>query len=325
VHAPWQAFAAATLASAGGAPLIGAYNTLLSTVVDPAEQQRFFGLAFATLNLGLGVGGLIGGIVADEHRPGSFQMLYVLDAAALVASGLLVLGAVRAGERTLGGSEQSATGGYRQVLRDAPFRRFLVLGVVLMSCAYAQLEFGLPAFAVDVAHVSPRVLGWSFAANSVTIVATQAWVLRRIEHRSRTKVLSIVGVIFATAWVILALGAATRSVSTAAPVVGVAVCAVVFALAEVLMSPVIPALTNVLASDAYRGRYNALSSMLFGATAIIGPLTAAPLIGHGLAAFWTVLVVGGSLTAAALALRLRPQLTPEQDGIAGNARPHGAS
>jgi hypothetical protein len=54
--------------------------------------------------------------------------------------------------------------------------------------------------------------------------------------------------------------------------------------------------------------------MVFSATALVGPMTAAPLIGHGLGAIWLVLVVGGCLVAAGLATSLRAHLSAAQDG-----------
>jgi ABC-type proline/glycine betaine transport system permease subunit len=75
-----------------------------------------------------------------------------------------------------------------------------------------------------------------------------------------------------------------------------------------------PAITNALASDELRGRYNALGSMVFGIASIIGPVTAGPLIGGGRAAIWIALVIGGSLLSVVLALNLRRHLTPAQDG-----------
>jgi MFS family permease len=97
-------------------------------------------------------------------------------------------------------------------------------------------------------------------------------------------------------------------------VLGVVACASVFACGETLMSPVMPAITNVLAPDELRGRYNAMSSIIWGVTAIVGPLTAAPLIGHHLAELSVVLVVLGSAAAALVALSLHRLLTPVQDG-----------
>jgi MFS family permease len=78
-----------------------------------------------------------------------------------------------------------------------------------------------------------------------------------------------------------------------------------------------PALTNSLALDAIRGRYNTAASMTFGVTTVIGPITGAPLVGHGLWGIWLLIVVVSGVAAALGALTLGPRLTPEQDGLVG--------
>jgi MFS family permease len=76
----------------------------------------------------------------------------------------------------------------------------------------------------------------------------------------------------------------------------------------------LPALTNTLATDELRGRYNALISMTTGISGIVGPVTAGPLIGGGHGGLWVGLIVAGCGVASALALSLHHRLTPEQDG-----------
>lgn len=317
VHSVWQAFGAATLASLGGPPLIGAYDTLLASAASEAARQRFFGVAFVALNIGIGLGGLVGGAVANEHRPRTFEVLYLCAGA-----GVLIGAAIVAPLRELGGPtphdpEAPPHGGWHAVLQDRVFVRFVVVGVLLMSCAYGQLEYGFTAFAVDVADVSTRVVGWAFAANCATIVVIQLLVLPHLEGRSRSRLLAVASLVLGGSWLVLALGAINPGGALA--IAGVAGCGIVFALGEVVMSPIVPALTNSLSSDALRGRYNTLSSMSFGVTAVIGPLTAAPLIGHGLWGVWLVLVVAAGLCAAAGALTLSSRLSSEQDGTSGDA------
>ena len=68
-----------------------------------------------------------------------------------------------------------------------------------------------------------------------------------------------------------------------------------------------------------------MSSVTWGVSGIIGPVTAGPLIGGGLAGPWVVLVVGGCLVASLLALSLHRLLTPAQDGrSARDLHPMGA-
>lgn len=317
-HSAWQAFVAAALIGVAGAPAQGAFNALVATATDPAERQRFFGLVFAVLNLGIGLGSLIGAAVVDVARPQTFELLYVVSGLTLLVAGLVTaalrpptIASAEPGEPASGASR-----GYRSVLADRVFRRYLAIVLLLVSVTWAQQEFGLTAFSVEVAHVSTRVLGWAFAANSLVIVVAQVSVLRRIDGRSRSRILALVGLVVATAWLVLAAGTWLRGWSAGAVATAVVLSAVGVAVGEVLMSPVLPSLTNALASDSLRGRYNALYSTTTGSTSIIGPLTAAPLIGHGLGGLWIGLVICGSLVVSVLALRLRPRLSAEQDGTA---------
>jgi MFS family permease len=313
VHSVWQAFAAATLAAMGGPPVIGAIDTLMASAAPEAVRQRFFGLSFVALNIGIGLGGLIGGSVADVHRPASFELLYGFAGVAVVVGGLVILFSRSFSNPDPAGPHAKAEyGGYGVLLRDRVFRRFLFVGVVLMAGAYGQLEYGFTAFSADVAKVSTRTVGFAFAANCATIVVIQLAVLPRLEGRSRSRLLALAAAVIGGSWLVLAGGAIRPGGMLA--IAAVAGCGIVFALGEVVMSPILPSLTNSLASDELRGRYNTMSSMTFGVTSVIGPLTSAPLIGHGLWGVWLALVVASGLAAAYVAITLRSRLTAEQDG-----------
>jgi len=314
VHHPWQAFGAATMVAAGGAVLFGGQNTMLTSVTSDEERQHVFGLSFAVLNLGIGAGGVVAGFIADVHRPSSFQVLYVVNAVASVLPAIILLTLPHVGHALASRDKVEMAGGYREVFANVGFRRFIAYTLLIMVSGYAQIEVGYPAFASLVSHVTTRVVAWGLAANTLTIVLAQLFVLRWMKGRSRSRGLAVVGLLIAAAWVILGVTPWGRHVSQAIPIAGVVLCATVFACGETLMSPVLPAITNALAVDELRGRYNAMGSMVWGVTGIIGPLTAAPLIGHHLGALWIVLVVCGSLGASLVALSLRKVLTPEQDG-----------
>jgi MFS family permease len=317
VHAPWQAFLSASMVATGGAVLFGGQNTMLSSLTTEEERQRVFGLSFAVLNLGLGLGGLIAGFIADVHRVGSFQLLYVVNAIASAVPVLILLSLPNVGRALVDRKSVEASGGYREVFGNVAFRRFIAYTLLIMVSGYAQIEIGYPAFASLVSGVSTRVVAWGLAANTMTIVVAQLFVLRWMHGRSRSRGLAMVGLLIALAWTILGVSAWAKGAGPAVPIIGVILCASVFACGETLMSPVLPAITNALATDELRGRYNAMGSMVWGVTGIIGPLAAAPLIGHHLGAVWVGLIVAGSLGAAALGLSLRSVLTPEQDGRVG--------
>ncbi|GAB3339408.1 MFS transporter [Micromonospora halotolerans] len=312
-----SAFGVMTLIAVGSSAIWSGQNTILASLTGDGERQRVFGLNFALLNLGIGVGGLISGAVVDVARPVTFQAIYVLDAISYLMPGLILLTLPHVGHRLVqdrAAGAASGAGGYLTVLRDRPFRRLVIFGLVLTTCGYAQIEVGFAAYSVRVVEVSPRVVAWALAGNTVMIVLSQLLVIRRMEGRSRTGALAAVGAVFATAWLVLGAAGLIGTGNALLAALGVVACSAIFGFGETMLSPVMPALTNALATDELRGRYNAMSSMIFGISGVIGPVTAGPLIGAAHGRLWVAVVVGGCLTASVLALSLRRLLTGVQDG-----------
>lgn len=316
-HSHLALFGVLTVAAVGGSALWSGQATILASLTGEQERQRVFGLQFALLNLGIGTGGVISGALVDVARPVTFQLIYLLDAATYLAPALILLSMPAVGRRLLvdvQATEIRQRGGYLTVLRHRAFRRLVIFGLVLTTCGYAQIEVGFAAYATRVAGVTPRIVAWALAANTVTIVLAQLLVIRRLEGRSRTRALMVVGAIFATSWLILGAAGVIDGSNAAVSALGVILCSAVFACGETLLSPVFPALVNALASNELRGRYNAVSSMIFGVSGVVGPVTAGPLIGAGRGGLWVILVTAGCLLAALLAVTLRGLLTAEQDG-----------
>jgi MFS family permease len=313
------AFAALTVIAIGLAGIWSGQTTILASLVDDTERQRVFGLSFTLLNLGIGIGGIIGGVLVDPARPGTFQAIYLADGVSYLAPALILLSLPHVGRSVIAetladASDTDGAGGYLQVLRDGTFVRFFLFGLVLITFGYAQMEVGYTAFSRVVAEVPAGVLGIAFAGNTVVIVVAQLFVIRWLEGRSRTRALALAALIFALSWVVLAGAGLAGAAAPALAIAGVIACLVIFAFGETLMSPVMPAITNALATDELRGRYNALGSMTWGLSGVVGPVAAGPLIGGGHAFTWVALVIAGCVLAAGLALMLRRRLTPAQDG-----------
>ncbi|MFJ8581838.1 MFS transporter [Micromonospora sp. NPDC093277] len=313
-----KAFAVSTLIAVGGSAIWSGQTTILASLTGDGERQRVFGLQFALLNLGIGVGGLISGAIVDIARPVTFQAIYLLDALSYLMPGLILLTLPHVGHRPARPPAAAGTGrssgGYLTVLRDRPFRRLIIFGLVLTTCGYAQIEVGFAAYSIRVVEVTPRVVAWALAANTVMIVLSQLLVIRRMEGRSRTRGLAAVGAIFAVAWLVLGAAGLIGTGNALIAALGVVACSAIFGFGETMLSPVMPALTNALATDELRGRYNAMGSMIFGISGIIGPVTAGPLLGVAHGRLWVAVVVGGCLAASALALSLHRLLTAAQDG-----------
>jgi MFS family permease len=313
----WQAFAAATLLALGGAGAWPAQTAMLARLVPEGRRTWLFGVQFMLLNLGIGLGGLIAAMIVDVERAGSFQALYVLDALGYLAYVLvLVILPAETGRHAVDVTETASSdvtsGGYRQVVADRVFMRLFLVSVTLIVFGYAQLEVGLTAYVTQVAGVPARWLGVVFATATATIVVGQLLVIRRLEGRSRSGALVVVGVLWGVSWLgVLAAGAAG---SLALVLLGLVAATSVFSLGETVWSPTMPALVNELAPDALRGRYNAFSAAAWNVGNVVGPVYAGALIGSGLGQLWAVVTAGGCFLGAVLASRLRRHLTSDQDG-----------
>lgn len=293
-------------------------QALVASVVPTEIRARYFGMNFSLLNLGIGIGGIIGGLVVDVDRLTTFQWMYLGDAVSYLPSLFLLLvplrhigGPVAAPETGNGTAKVS----YLQVLRAPSMGTMTLLMFVSAFVGYSQLNAGMPAYSRAIGEVSTRGLGIAFACNTLVIVLLQLLVLQRIEGHRRTRVIVVMAVVWSASWALLA--ASGIAPGTVSATLFVAACASVFALGETLLQPTMPAIINDLAPDHLRGRYNALSAGSFQAASILGPIVAGFMIGHQLhLEYILMLVLGCGLTAWLSVARLEPQLSAVANGVA---------
>ena len=298
-----------------------AFNALVSAIVKGPARQTYFGISFALVNLGIGVGGLVSGAYVDVHRPETFTTIYVLDAACMLIPIGLLLGPLRHvhGRAEKPADTPAGSTTYAALLRSGAFRWLLLVTFLGVFVGYGQMEAGFPAFAREFSQVSTRTVGWAFAANTAVIVLAQFTVLKWISGRRRTRVLVVMSAIWASAWLLFGSTGLDLLAGTAYATFGVIFFHVLFGFGETLLQPTIPAITNDMAPDHLRGRYNALSSAAFQGGGVIGPVVAGFLLRHDLPALFIGILVGGCLLMAVLTLRLERRITPAVNGVVETA------
>ena len=315
-----QAYVVASVMVLGTVGLFPAATAMLTRLVPERSREKVYGLNFMILNAGLGLGGLFSALLISVDSVESFQRLYLIDGATylihLVAVASLPRGTGRAPTSEVGGrgdTESIAKVGWNVVLRDRTLLRVVGFSIIAITFGYSQMEAGLAAYAVDVAEVPAKALGFAYAANTGAIVFGQLVTLRFIQGRRRSSMLAVGAAPWSLGWVVPATADAVAGwVAIGCLVVGLGL----FGVGETLWAPVAPAVVNGLAPEEMRGRYNALQGMTWTVGSIVGPATAGMLIGHDLPFLWVGLVVGGTALAAAAFLSLRAHLTDEQDGLA---------
>ncbi|MEV7507701.1 MFS transporter [Streptomyces sp. NPDC090085] len=300
---------------AGQAVMQPALATMIVWCSTPSTRTRAFALQFFMQNLGLGIGGLLGGQIVDESRPGSFTLLFGIEAVMfLVLAGVIatvrmpqapsIKGAVPKDPTQTGGS------GWKRLLRHKAMVQLSVLGFVVFFACYGQFESGLAAFGTEAAGISPSTLGFALAANTGAIVVAQFVVLRLVEKRRRSRVIALVGLIWTAAWLIAGfsgLGHGSAMMAAAAFITTYAL----FGIGEAMLSPTLAPLVADLAPEGSVGQYNSAFALVKQMALALGPL-GVPL-GAGVPMLYIAVFVLVSLGIAGLALRLGRQLTPVQD------------
>ena len=296
-----------------------AVQTLIGTIIPSHLRQRYFGVNFTLLNLGIGIGGILGGLFVDVTRPETFVAIYLIDAATFLAPLAIFLGPLRhvpvpakpSADAPQDG--RAPTTGYRAVLRDRSLLLVLLIVFVASFVGYGQLNTGLPAYGREVGGISTQALGLAFAANTAVIVVLQLFVLQRIEGRRRTRMLVLMSGIWAVSFLLLGATGLVPGTIVAAVLFGL--CAAVFGFGETFYQPTLPAMVNDLAPDHLRGRYNAVMSIAWQSASVVGPAVAGVLIGHGWSTSYIVMLVAGCVVVAWLALVAERRIPPRVNGV----------
>jgi MFS family permease len=304
VRHAWQAFGLAAVAGAGNAGFAPSHSSLLAALTSGEQRTTAYALTRVTDNLGFGIGGLVGGLIATTQVPESYDLLFAVDAGTFVAFiGLLLF--VPQPPRAAAAARMS--GGYRQVARDRAFLWLLALTAVLVAAAYAQIATMLPPYVKEHAAVSEAGIGAIFFVNTVVLVLAQLPFAKALGGRNRLHALATAGAFFgATCLGVLAAG--TWFDGTNAVILLCLVIAV-FSLAECLHGAVNNPMVADLAPPALIGRYMALRTSAWQVGFLAGPALGSLLLVRSPTALWTG-AAGACAVAAAGFLLLERKVPP---------------
>jgi len=291
-----QAIPVAVLAGSGIGAWLTGQSALLAAVTPSPLRPLAFAQQRVAANLGLGLGGFVGGLVVAGA---GFTALFLLNALTFVAYAL-VLRLVPDGRPARG----AVSGGYREVLRDRPFLALVGINFAVVAAAVALLNGIVPVFALEQAGIDARAIGGLFLLNSLTIIVCQIPAARLQEGRRRAVALAQMCGLFAAAWLlVLAAGLSTKDAALAVLVAAI----LVYSLAECLYDAVQGPLTADLAREHATGRYLATIGFSWQLGFVVGPALAAVLLGAAPLVLWPA--AAAVCAAAGLAvLRLERRL-----------------
>ncbi len=302
-HTAAALFGAAGLLGLGVAVIWPAQDALLASLVDPADRSAVFSVRHACLNAGLGLGALGAAAVVSVTRPGTFVAVYLADAASFLAF-LPVLARLGSTARRVSGRRPARheRTRFREVLRDKAFLRVWALTAVIVTVSFGQFQSSLAGYATGPGGISVHALSLAFAANTLTVVGAQLFVLRRLGGHRRTTGAALAAAAWAATWAVVITGGHLGGGPAAD--IAFAAAMVIFALGESLLSPTLPAIINDLAPPDAAGRYNGLGALAFTTGFLAGPAGGAAALGAGWGTGLFAAMILACVLAGVAALRL---------------------
>ena len=284
------------------APLVGfcsdlyrpAQQATIADIIPPAQRTRAYGYIYWAVNLGFSGAAMIAGFMAAR----SFTLLFVGDAVTTLLFGFIVWLRVPEThpERHVA---KRARPDPRVPLRDRAFMAFIVAQFLVMFVG-SQGNSTLPVDLRD--HgIAPVTYGWLLAINGVMIVLLQPTAIALVQRFDRGRVLAVAALLQGAGFGLTGAGHSTA---------WYALTVVTWTFAELLYSPVSPAIVSDLAPGSLRGTYQGVYSMAWGAAASLAPALGSLVLGRfGSVPLWSSCFIV-CLAAAALHLSRGAAYTP---------------
>lgn len=295
----WHAYGLNIALGTGSGAFWPSQSSMLTGLAPTARRHSAFAVQRLTMNLGIALGGLAGGLIADVDHPRTFTVLFLLDAVTFLAYAMVAV-ALPTPPRP-----PELAGSYADVVRDRPFMRYVLLNATFITVGMVVIVELLAPYAKNEADLSEEAIGVLWMLNALVIVVAQLPVAKLTEGRRRMHALAAMGVLWATA--LLAIGAAGAWLGATPAFALMAVAVVVFALGECLHGIVHGPLTADLAPPSLVGRYMALGSQSWQVGWIIGPAIGGFALQHAPHALWPA-ASAVNLVAAGAALGLARHL-----------------
>src|SRR5262245_54003809 len=283
VRQPWHAVALGAIAGVGIGTWLTMQSTLVAALTPPSLRHVAFAWQRVAANVGLGLGGFAGGLIVSSGRPQTFTTLFWFNAATFMVYGLVL---VRIDEPSAPRTVADPSRGYVEVWADPVFTRFAILNFTVVASAIALLNSLVPVYARNEAQIDERSIGVLFLVNSLTIVALQLPIARRVEARRRMSAFALMELLFGVSWLLMAVASATGGAWVALLFVGAAF--LTFSLAECLYDSVQGPLVAALAPSDQSSRYLAATAFSWQLGFIVGPALGAAILAITPRGLWII-------------------------------------
>jgi MFS family permease len=267
---------------------------IVGELTSPEQRKPAFALVRLAVNLGLSIGPVAGGLLAER----SFFALFVVDGLTSLLAGIVLIAFARRMGLASSAARNAEPGAppVRAALRDRRYV-FFVASMIPVLCVFFQSFGGMALYVVRDLGVSTSMFGLVLAINTVLIVLLDVPVNAATARWPHGRALFLGCAL---------VGAGFGALALARTVAAISATVVVWTFGEIFTFASLNALATELAPPARRGEYMGLYQVAFSAAFLIGPGAGVLVLERlGSAALW-----GGCFAAALLSGALLARVDP---------------
>ncbi len=272
---------------------------LLADLIPPERRMAAVGIMRFAINGGFAAGPAVAGLLADR----SFRLVFIADAAASFAIGVIALLWLPRGrpDRALPAVRGEGT---RAVVHDRVFLQFLV-AAMLVAAVYAQGSTTFPMW-VRAHGYSNATYGALMGLNGTTIVVLEL-IFISVLRRFRPRPVILVG------YLLIGAGFAATLAASTLPLLALVVF--VWTAGEMTAFPTSNVLVADLSPTHLRGRYQGTWSLGWATGWTVGPAAGSWLYGRSPTALWLACGAVGAVGATLVGFLPDHRSAPAPDGV----------
>lgn len=269
-----------------------AASAMIADLVAIDRRAHAFALMYISINLGFAIAPPIGGLLAAY----SFEWLFWIDAATMIAYGLIIVFSIQETHRPeIAADQESELAENRglsgeplrdvlgRVAKDIPFLLFC-LSTLLIALVFVQGLSTLPIYIRQMGYSNVQ-FGLLMSINGALIFVFQLPITHWLSRFNAMTIVAVGGVLISIGFGLTALGSG---------IVFIGSCIAIWTLGEILQAPFKQSIVTDMAPEDLRGIYLGMFTMCYASALTIG----APIGGEVLHRLGpTLLWLGTFLTA----------------------------
>lgn len=255
--------------------------TAIAYYAKPEMMTKSYSLNRFAVNLGMGLGTAVGGILASID----YHLLFFVEGSTYILVGFLIMVLLPKIKQIKKNKENSQITSSKSPWKDAVYMKFLLLIMIYISCFLVVFKL-VPVFWKDIQHIDESLIGSILGLNGMIIAVFEMVLVQHLQTRKRDVMYIYVGIFIA------AIGFSLILFPVFSVIVSAVIAIVFLTVSEMLALPFINTFVVNRAGEESRASYASAYTFVWSLSGIIAPAGGAFIADRfSYTALWVVLIV----------------------------------